>query len=146
MECPFSIISDRGTQSTSQFWKSFHKGLGTKVKLSTTFHPQTDGKEESTIQTLEDMLRACLIDFKGTWDDYLPLIEFAYNNSYHSSIGMKPFEALYGRRCRSPIAWFEVGEVALIGPELVHEAMEKVRVIRERVFNIPKSTKVLSQC
>ena len=66
-----------------------------------------------------------MIDFKGNRDDHLPLMEFAYNNSYHSSIGMAPFEALYGRRCRSPIGWFEVGEVSLIGPELVHEAMEK---------------------
>ncbi|WMV18945.1 hypothetical protein MTR67_012330 [Solanum verrucosum] len=79
------------------------------------------------------MLRACMIDFKGNWDDYLPLIEFTYNNSYHSSIGMAPFEALYCRRCRYPIGWFEVGEVALIGPELVHEAIEKVRLIKERL-------------
>ncbi|WMV42095.1 hypothetical protein MTR67_035480 [Solanum verrucosum] len=79
------------------------KGLCSKVNLSTTFHPQTDGQAERTIQTLEDMLRACVIDFKGTWDDHLPLIEFAYNNSYHSSIQMAPSEAIYGRRCRSPI-------------------------------------------
>lgn len=65
------------TQFTSQFWKSFHKGFGTKVKLSTTFHPLTYGQAERTIQTLEDMLRACVIDFKGNWDDHLPLIGFA---------------------------------------------------------------------
>ncbi|WMV29710.1 hypothetical protein MTR67_023095 [Solanum verrucosum] len=128
---PLSIISNRVTQFTSQLLKSFLKGLGTKVKLSTTFHPQIDGQAERTIQTLEDMLRDSVIDFKGNWDDYLPLIEFAYNNSYHSSIGMAPL-ALYGRRCRSPIGWFEVGEVALIGPELFHEAIEKIRLIRER--------------
>ena len=93
---PLSIISDRGPQFTSQFWKSFQKGLGTKVKLSTAFHPQMDGQAERTIQTLENMLRACVIDFKGNWDDHLPLIEFAYNNSCHSSIAMAPFEALYG--------------------------------------------------
>ncbi|KAH0669343.1 hypothetical protein KY285_023504 [Solanum tuberosum] len=109
------------------------KGLGSKVNLSTAFHPQTDGQEESTIQTLEDMLSACVIDFKGNWDDHLPLIEFAYNNNYHSSIQMAPYEALYGRRCRSPIGWFEVGEVGLIGPDLVHQAMEKVKVIQERL-------------
>ena len=73
------------------------------MKLTTAFHPQTDGKAERTIQTLEDMLRACVIDFKGSWEDHLPLIEFSYNNSYHSSIGMAPFEAPYGRRCRSPV-------------------------------------------
>ncbi|WMV24530.1 hypothetical protein MTR67_017915 [Solanum verrucosum] len=101
------------------------KGLGSKANLSTAFHPQTDGKAERTIQTLEDMLRACVIDLKGNWDDHLPFIEFAYNNSYHSSIEMAPYEALYGRRCRSPIGWFEVGEAGLIGPDLVHQAMEK---------------------
>lgn len=130
---PVSIISDRGTQFTSQFWRSFQKGLGTQVNLSTAFHPQTDGQAERTIQTLEDMLRACVIDFKGSWVDHLPLIEFAYNNSYHSSIQMAPFEALYGRRCRSPIGWYEVGEARLLGPDLVHQAMEKVKVIRERL-------------
>ena len=76
------------------------EGLGTKVKLSTSFHPQADGQAERAIQTLEDMLRACVIDFKGSWDEHLPLIEFAYNNSYHASIQMAPFEALYGRKCR----------------------------------------------
>ncbi|WMV13747.1 hypothetical protein MTR67_007132 [Solanum verrucosum] len=122
-----------GTQFTSPFWKSFQKGLGTKVRLSTTFHPQIDGQVERTIQILEDTLRECVINFKGNWDDHLALIEFAYNNNYHSSIGMTPFEALYGRRYRSSIGWFEVGEVALIGPELVYEATEKVWLIKERL-------------
>ena len=128
-----SIISDKGTQFTSHFWKSIQKGLGTKVRLSTAFHPQTDGQAEMTIQTLEDMLRACVIDLQGSWDEHLPLIEFSYNNSYHASIEMAPFEALYGRKCRSPVGWFEVGEIALIGPDLVFEAMEKVRLIREKL-------------
>ena len=95
---PLSIISDKGPKCTSHLWKSFQKGLGTQVNLSTTFHPQMDGKTECTIQTLEDMLRACVIDFKGSWDNHLPLIEFAYNKSYHSSIQMAPYKALYGRR------------------------------------------------
>ncbi|MCF7184031.1 hypothetical protein L3H42_11070, partial [Corynebacterium sp. MC-13] len=103
------------------------------MNLSTTFHPQTDGQAECTIQTLEDMLRACALDFKGSWVDHLPLIEFAYNNSYHSSIKMAPYEALYGRKCRSPIGWFEVGETTLLGPDLVQQAMEKVKVIQERL-------------
>ncbi|CAN4106287.1 unnamed protein product [Withania somnifera] len=93
----------------------------------------TDGQAERTIQTLEDMLRACVLDFKGSWDDHLPLIEFAYNNSYHSSIKMAPYEALYGRKCRSPIGWFEVGETILLGPDLVQQAMEKVKVIQQRL-------------
>ena len=130
---PLSIISDRGTQFNLQFWKAFQKGLGTQVLLSSAFHPQTDGQAERTIQTLEDMLRACALDFKGSWDDHLPLIEFAYNNSFHSSIGMAPFKALYGRKYRSPIGWFEVGEAAVSGPDSVFEAMEKVKLIRERL-------------
>ena len=100
---PLSIISDRGTQFTSKFWKTLHAELGTRLDLSTAFHPQTDGQSERTIQVLEDMLRACVIEFGGHWDNFLPLAEFSYNNSYHSSIDMAPFEALYGRRCRSPI-------------------------------------------
>ena len=106
---PLSTISDRGPQFTSRFWKSFKKGLGTQVNLSTTFHPHTNGQAERTINTLEDMFRACVIDFKGSWNDHLPLIEFSYNNSYHSSIQMAPYKALYRRRCRFPVCWFEVG-------------------------------------
>ncbi|KAH0695924.1 hypothetical protein KY289_013406 [Solanum tuberosum] len=103
-----SIISNRGAQITSHFLKEFQQGLGTNVKLSTAFHPQTDGQAEHTIKTLEYMLRVCVIDFNGNWDDHFPLIEFANNNSYHSTIAMAPFEALYGRRCRSLVGWFEV--------------------------------------
>ncbi|XP_070050575.1 uncharacterized protein [Nicotiana tomentosiformis] len=80
---------------------------------------------------LKDMLRACVLDFKGIWDDHLPLIEFAYNNSYHASIQMAPFKALCSRRCRSPIGWFAIGEAELIGPDLMHQAIEKVRIIKE---------------
>ena len=87
------------------------------------------------------MLRACALDFKGSWDDHLPLIEFAYNNSFHSSIGMAPFEALYGRKCRSPIGWFEVGEAAVSGPDSVFEAMEKVKLIRERLKTVQSRQK-----
>ena len=104
------------------------------MDLSTTFHPQTDGQSERTIQILEDMLRACVLEFGGSWSNYLPLIEFSYNNSYQASIQMAPFEALYGRRCRSPIGWFELGEARLVGPDLVQDAMDKVRLIRERLL------------
>ncbi|PHT27962.1 hypothetical protein CQW23_32429 [Capsicum baccatum] len=104
---PLSIISDRGTQSSFQFWRPFQKGLGTQVNLSTTFHSQTNSQDERTIQTLKDMLRSCVIDFKGSWIDHLSLVEFAYNNIYHTSIKMAPFETLYGRRCRSLIGWYE---------------------------------------
>ncbi|GKA90057.1 putative reverse transcriptase domain-containing protein [Tanacetum coccineum] len=88
------------------------KALGTRLDMSTTYHPQTDGQSERTIQTLEDMLRACVLDFGGSWDVHLPLVEFSYNNRYHSSVRCAPFEALYGRKCRSPIMWAEVGEAA----------------------------------
>ncbi|KAD3639972.1 hypothetical protein E3N88_29195 [Mikania micrantha] len=100
---PLSIISDRDSRFTSRFWQSLQQSLGTSVNLNTAYHPQTDGQSERTIQTLEDMLRTCILDFGGSWDTHLPLIEFSYNNSYHSSIGCAPFEALYGRKCRSPI-------------------------------------------
>ena len=80
-EIPLSVILDRGSRFTSHFFRSFQKSLGTQVKLSTTFHPQMDGQEKCTIQTLEEMLKTCVIDFKGSWDDHLPLIEFSYNNS-----------------------------------------------------------------
>ncbi|KAI3696894.1 hypothetical protein L6452_29499 [Arctium lappa] len=130
---PLSIVSDRDSRFTSNFWDGFQKELGTRVKLSTAYHPQTDGQSERTIQTLEDMLRSCVIDFGGSWDSHLPLVEFAYNNSYHSSIGMAPFEALYGRKCRTPVCWLEAGEKQLAGPEIVQETADKVKCIRERM-------------
>ncbi|GJQ99229.1 putative reverse transcriptase domain-containing protein [Tanacetum coccineum] len=97
------------------------KAMGTQLDMSTTYHPQTDGQSERTIQTLEDMLRACVIDFRNGWERHLPLIEFSYDNSYHASIKAAPFEALYGRKCRSPVCWAEVGDAQLTGPELIHE-------------------------
>ncbi|GJR76276.1 putative reverse transcriptase domain-containing protein [Tanacetum coccineum] len=128
-----SIISDRDGRFTSRFWQTLQKSLGTRLDMSTTYHPQTDGKSERTIQTLEDMLRACVIDFGGSWDVHLPLAEFSYNNSYHSSIRCAPFEALYGRKCRSPVLWDEIGESRLIGPELVQETTDKVVLIKEKL-------------
>ncbi|GKA50072.1 putative reverse transcriptase domain-containing protein [Tanacetum coccineum] len=101
--------------------------------MSTAYHPQMDGQSERTIQTLEDMLRACVIDFGGSWDVHLPLAEFSYNNSYHSSIRCAPFEALYGRKCRSPVLWAEIGESSLIGPELIQETTDKVVLIKEKL-------------
>ncbi|GKF70852.1 putative reverse transcriptase domain-containing protein [Tanacetum coccineum] len=99
--------------------------------MSTAYHPETDGQSEITIQTLEDMLRACVIDFGKGWDKYLPLLEFSYNNSYHASIKAAPFEALYGRKCRSLVCWTEVGDVQLTGPEIIHETTEKIVQIRQ---------------
>ena len=93
-----SIVSDRDPWFTSHFWESLQGALGTKLYFSTTFHPQTDGQLERIIQTLEDMLRACMLKFKGNWDEHLPLIEFAYNISYHSSIDMASYKVLYGKK------------------------------------------------
>ncbi|GKA89588.1 putative reverse transcriptase domain-containing protein [Tanacetum coccineum] len=101
--------------------------------MSTAYHPETDGQSERTIQTLEDMLRACVIDFGNGWEGHLPLIEFSYNNSYHASIKAAPFEALYGRKCRSPVCWAEVGDARLTGPKLVHETTEKIVQIKHRM-------------
>ncbi|KAK9077950.1 hypothetical protein SSX86_002007 [Deinandra increscens subsp. villosa] len=131
---PLSIISDRDTRFMSHFWQSLHASLGTQLDYSTAYHPQTDGQSERTIQTLEDMLRACVIDYGGSWSSFLPLIEFSYNNSYHSSIGMAPFEALYGRKCRSPICWSEVGESQITGPELIQETTDKISQIRNHLL------------
>ncbi|KAD3067059.1 hypothetical protein E3N88_34939 [Mikania micrantha] len=130
---PLSIISDRDSRFTSRFWQTLQKALGTRLDLSTAYHPQTDGQSERTIQTLEDMLRACVLDFGGSWDSHLPLVEFSYNNSYHSSIQCAPFEALYGRKCRSPVCWTEIGESQLTGPELIQETTDKIFKIRERI-------------
>ncbi|XP_020247802.1 uncharacterized protein LOC109825361 [Asparagus officinalis] len=100
---PISIVSDRDPRFTSEYWKSVHRALQTKLNFSLAYHPQTDGQSERTIQALEDMLRCCVLEMKGSWEDYLPLAEFAYNNSYQASIQMAPYELLYGRKCRSPI-------------------------------------------
>ena len=116
------------------FWRTLHAELGTRLDLSTAFHPQTDGQSERTIQVLEDMLRACVIEFGGHWDNFLPLAEFSYNNNYHSSIDMTPFEALYGRRCRSPIGWFDAFEVRPWGTDLLRESLDKVKYIQEKLF------------
>ncbi|GJZ68606.1 putative reverse transcriptase domain-containing protein [Tanacetum coccineum] len=107
---PISIISDRDSRFTSRFWQSMQEALGTRLDMSTAYHSQTDGQSERTIQTLEDMFRACVLDFGRSWDVHLSWIEFLYNNSYHSSVRCALFKALYGRKCRSPIMWDEVGE------------------------------------
>ena len=102
--------------------------------MSTAFHPQTDGQSERIIQNLEDMLRTCVLDFKGSWEEHFPLVEFAYNNSYQGSIQMASYEALHGRLCRSPVFWTEVGERPSTGPDLVRNTSEKVDLIRKRLL------------
>ncbi|GJW48634.1 putative reverse transcriptase domain-containing protein [Tanacetum coccineum] len=127
---PISIISDHDSHSTSRFWQSLQSALGTQLDISMAYHPETNGQSERTIQTLEDMLQACVIDFGKGWERHLPLVEFSYNNSYHASIKEAPFEALHGQKCRSPICWAEVGDVQLTGPEIIHETTKKIVQIR----------------
>ncbi|GKF40282.1 reverse transcriptase domain-containing protein [Tanacetum coccineum] len=127
---PILIIYDRDPRSASNFWRSLQNALGTSLDMSIVYHPQTDGQSERTIQTLEDMLCTCEIDFGKGWVNHFPLVEFSYNNSYHASIKAAPFEALYGRKYRSLICWAEVGEVQLTGPEIVQETTEKIVQIK----------------
>ena len=100
---PLSIVSDRDPRFTSRFWQTLQNAMGSRLTMSSAYHPQTDGQSERTIQSLEDLLRTCVLDHLGTWDEVLPLVEFTYNNSFHASISMAPYEALYGRRCRTPL-------------------------------------------
>ncbi|KAG4201951.1 hypothetical protein ERO13_A05G308150v2 [Gossypium hirsutum] len=128
---PLSIVSDRDPRFTSQFWKKLQEALGTKLHFCTTFLLQTNSQSERIIQILEDMLRCCILEFEGTWEQYLPLIEYAYNNSFQSSIKMAPYEALYGRKCRTPLYWTELNENKIHGVNLIKETEQKVKVIRE---------------
>ncbi|GJZ97351.1 putative reverse transcriptase domain-containing protein [Tanacetum coccineum] len=130
---PVLIIFDRDSKFTSHLWKSLNEALGTQLDMSTAYHPSTDGQSERTIQTLEYIIHACVIDFGKGWDRHIPLVEFSYNNSYHTSIKPAPFEALYGQKCRSPICWAEVGDAQLTSPEIVHETTEKIIQIKKRI-------------
>ena len=131
---PLSIVSDRDTIFTSKFWEAFQVELGTKLNLSTAYHPQTDGQTERVNRILEDLLRACILDFGGSWEDHLHLAEFSYNNSYQASLTMSPFEALYGRPCRSPACWVEPGNRLVLGPDMIREAADKVDFIKKRLL------------
>nr|GEV40618.1 putative reverse transcriptase domain-containing protein [Tanacetum cinerariifolium] len=131
---PITIISDRDSKFASRFWRSLQEALGTRLDMSIAYHPEMDGQSERTIQTLEDMLRACVINFGGSWDRHLPLVEFSYNNSYNASIKAAPFEALYGQKCTSPVGWSEVGDSQLTGPELIRETNEKIVQLKHRLL------------
>nr|GEX33792.1 reverse transcriptase domain-containing protein [Tanacetum cinerariifolium] len=116
-----------------RFWQSLQNALGTQLDMSTSYHPKTDGQSERTIQTLEDMLQTCVIDFSKGWEKHLPLVEFSYNNSYHASIKAAPFKELYDQKCRSPVSWAEVGDTHLTGAEIIHETTEKIVQIRQHL-------------
>jgi hypothetical protein len=130
---PKTIVSDHGPQFVSKFWKELYKSLGTNLLHSSAYHPQTSGQTERVNQILEDMLQTCVLEFPQKWDDCLPLGEFSYNNSYQESIKMAPFEALYGRRCRTPLNWSEPGERWYFRPDLVKETEAKVQRIRHHL-------------
>ncbi|KAL0536821.1 hypothetical protein IC582_025783 [Cucumis melo] len=132
---PVSIVSDRDARFTSKFCKGLQAAIGTRLDFSIAFHHRTDGQTERLNQVLEDMLRACALEFPATWDSHLHLMEFAYNNNFQATIGMAPFEALYGKCCRSPVCWGEVGEQRLMGPELVQSTNEAIQKIRSRMHN-----------
>jgi transposase InsO family protein len=116
---PRTIVSDRGAPFVARFWEQLQESLGTHVIRSSAYHPQTDGQTERINQILEDMLRACVLHYGKDLDMCLPLAEFSYNNSYQSSLKMAPFEALYGRRCRTPLNWSQAREREIFGPDIV---------------------------
>jgi hypothetical protein len=133
---PMTIVSDRGPPFVSKFWEELHKSLGTKLLHSSAYHPQTSGQTERVNQILEDMLRACVLEFPQKWDECLLLAEFSYNNSYQESIKMAPFEALYGRRCRTQLNWSEPGERYFFRPDMVKETEARVQRI---IHNLKKA-------
>jgi transposase InsO family protein len=130
---PKKIVSGRGSQFTSRFWQKLHECLDTQLNLSSAYHPQTDGQTERTNQVLEDMLRACALKHGGSWDKSLPYAEFSYNNSYQASLKMSSFEALYGRKCMTPLYWDQTGERQFSGLEIIQEAEEQARLIQENL-------------
>jgi hypothetical protein len=130
---PKKIIWDRGTQFTSHFWQQLHEALGTHLKFSSAYHQQTDGQTERTNQILEDMLRACALQYKSGWDKRLPYAEFSYNNNYQASLKMSQFEALYGRNCKTPLHWDQPGERQVFGPWILLGAEENIRMVQENL-------------
>jgi transposase InsO family protein len=128
---PKKIVSDRGTQFTSRFWKRLHESMDTKLNFSSVYHPQMDGQTERTNQVLEDILSSCALKHGRSWDKSLPYAEFSYNNSYQASLKMAPFEALYEQKCRTPLYWNLTGESQVFSPEILQEAEKQVQIIRE---------------
>jgi hypothetical protein len=127
---PKKILSDRDPKFTSKFWKVIFKGLGTNLNFNTTCHPESDGKRERVNQVIEDMLRIYVMDKPSKWEYYLHLVEFSYNNGYQASLKMSPFEALYGRKCNTPVSWDNPADRAVVGPELLKEMEEKMLKIK----------------
>jgi transposase InsO family protein len=130
---PKKIVSDTRSQFTSRLWQNLHECMDMKLNFSSAYHPQIDGQTERTNQVLEDMLRANTLKHGGSWYKSSPYTEFSYNNSYQANLKMSSFEALYGRKCRTPLYWDQTGERQFFGPEIIQEAEEQVRIIRENL-------------
>jgi hypothetical protein len=130
------IVSHRGTQSTLYFWQQLHEALGKHLNFSLAYHPQTDGQTERTNQILEDMLRASALQDKLVWDKRLPYVEFSYNNSHQANLKMSPFQALYGRNCRTPLHWDQPSERQVFGPDILLEAEENIRMFWENLKTV----------
>jgi hypothetical protein len=130
---PKEIVYDRDTKFTSKFWKSLMVGLETKLLFSTTYHPQTDGQIERVNQILEDMLRMHVMHQPNKWEDFLPLVEFTYNNGYQESLKMSPFEVLYGRPCNTPVSWRNPVNRITIGPDMLEEMEQQVTHIKQNL-------------
>jgi transposase InsO family protein len=130
---PKKIVSDRGTQFTLKFWERLHESLDTQLRFSSAYDPRSDGQTERVNQILEDMLRACALQYGRSWDKSLSYVEFSYNNSYQESLKTAPFEMLYGPRCRTLLFWSETGERKVFGPDILHEAEKQVRMVRENL-------------
>jgi transposase InsO family protein len=131
---PKKIVSDRGTRFNSKFWERLHETLDTQLHFSSAYHPQADGQTERVNQNLEDMLRACSLQYKRSRDMNLSYVEFSYNNNYQESLKMAPFEMLYGCRCQTPLFWSETGERKVFEPNVLQEAEKQVRMVRENLL------------
>jgi transposase InsO family protein len=127
------IVSDRGTQFTLKFWERLHETLDTQLHFSSAYHPQTDGQTKRVNQILEDVLRACALQYGRSWDKSLSYAEFSYNNSYQESLKMAPFEILYRCRCRTLLFWSEAEERRVIGTDILQEAEKQVSMVMENL-------------
>ena len=132
---PKVIVSDRDPKFTSNFWKSLFKGLGTQLNLSTAYHPEMDGNTKISNQVLEDMLRMYVMEKSHKLEDYLHLVEFAYNNNFQVSVGMSPFEILYGRKCNNPISWSIPVDILILGPDLLKDMELTVKLVQQNLMS-----------
>jgi transposase InsO family protein len=130
---PKQIVFDRGTQFTSKFWERLHETMDTNLNFTSAYHPRTNGQTKRVNQILEDMLRACALQYVRIWDKSLLYTEFSYNNSYQESLRMAPFEMLYGHRCLIPLFWNEIQEQKVFGPNILQDSERQVHMVRENL-------------